>query len=68
MVWTCEKTRRGICGKESVENGSAGKETERETEKTIYGRVKEDMRTADVNEDDTQDRKRWRELTRCGDP
>ena len=63
-----KRREEGYVGKRVLRMDLPGRRPRGRPKRRFMDAIKEDMRTADVNEDETQDRKRWRELTRCGDP
>ena len=55
-------------GRRVLEMAVPGKRKRGRPKRRWMDAVKEDMRKAGVKEEDTEDRRRWRMVTRCGDP
>ncbi|XP_063595801.1 uncharacterized protein LOC134772693 [Penaeus indicus] len=64
LRWFGEK----YIGQKMMQMTMPGKRRKGRPKRRFMDNIGEDMRQVGAVEEDTQDRKRWRKLTRCGDP
>ena len=58
----------GYIGRRMLEMELPGKRRKGRPKRRYMDAVREDMRAAGVTEEDAEDRGRWKQMTRCGDP
>ena len=69
MIWTCPEERESeYIGRRMLSFELPGRRPRGRPKRRFMDEVKEDMKLVGVREEDAQDRVRWRQLIRCGDP